>query len=511
MKVPTRLVLKSDKLKEVALAGEVPVFPYFGGGEFRTDGGLFDVRSPIDQNVIARVIRPTREKALGVLERVYSVGRRAIRDTPGEERVDIFEKTADAIEDAREDFVNILMLNAGKTRKAAEGEVQAAIDRLRLAKLDVRRVYGDYVPGDWSRDTIETEAIVKREPLGVVAAILPFNYPLFDAVNKIVYSAIAGNAVIVKPASSDPLPALALSKLLIDSGFPPEAIAVLPLGGRDVGQLISDRRIAAISFTGSTETGLEVIKEAGIKQYVMELGGGDPAIVLEDADVGQAAQKIVTGITSYSGQRCDSVKFVLAEQGVYEDLKSAIVEGLSKVKVGDPREPETDMGPLIDTETADEVISAARDATSKGGMVLFGGEKVNELGPNYIRPTLIEVDASRLPTLYLYNKEVFASIAVIVKVSDLDQAIALSNGRRYGLDAAIFGHDVAKIRRAARLLEVGAVYVNDYPKHGIAYYPFGGMKDSGIGREGIGYTIEYVTAYKSIIYNYRGAGVWDYL
>ena len=511
MRLPARLEIRDESLRQMLGGGDVPSFPYFAAGDFTLEGRQVDVKSPIDLSTVAHTARPTVEQALRVLEKVYSVGRQRIRDTPGEERVEIFERAADAIERARDDFVNILMINAGKTRKSAEGEVQAAIDRLRLAKLDVRRIYGDYVPGDWSKDTLETEAIVKREPIGVIAAILPFNYPLFDAVNKIVYSTIAGNAVIVKPASSDPLPTLALAKVLVDAGFPPEAIAVLPLGGKDMGQLISDRRIAAISFTGSTETGLEVIKEAGIKQYVMELGGGDPAIVLDDADVDEAAQKIVVGITSYSGQRCDSIKFIFAEEGIYDELKEKVVEGLSRVKVGDPREPDTDMGPLIDVETADEVIYATKDAVSKGGTVLYGGEKVVELGPNYIKPTLIEVEASRLPSLYLYNKEVFASIAAIVKVKDLDQAIALSNGRRYGLDAAIFGHDVAKIRRAARLLEVGAVYINDYPKHGIAYYPFGGMKDSGIGREGIGYTIEYVTAYKSIIYNYRGAGVWDYL
>ncbi len=511
MKAPTRLVISDDDLKRFVTGGDVPTFPYFAAGDFSLEGKAFDIRSPIDMNVIAHTSRPSIEQALNVLDNVYSVGRQKIRDTPGEERVEVFERAADNIERAKEDFVNILILNAGKTRRSAEGEVQAAIERLRLAKLDVRRIYGDYVPGDWSRDTLETEAIVKREPIGVIAAVLPFNYPLFDAANKIVYSAIAGNAVIVKPASSDPLPTLVLAKILIDAGFPPEALAVLPLGGRDMGQLISDRRIAAISFTGSTETGLEVIREAGIKQYVMELGGGDPAIVLDDADIDAAAQKIVTGITSYSGQRCDSIKFIFAEEGVYDELKEKIVEGLSKVKVGDPREPDTDMGPLIDVETADEVIYATKDAVSRGGTILYGGEKIDELGPNYIRPTLIEVDASRLPSLYLYNKEVFASLAAMVKMQSLDQAIALSNGRRYGLDAAIFGHDVTKIRRAARLLEVGAVYINDYPKHGIAYYPFGGMKDSGIGREGIGYTIEYVTAYKSIIYNYRGAGVWDYL
>ncbi|WP_048812895.1 NADP-dependent glyceraldehyde-3-phosphate dehydrogenase [Acidilobus saccharovorans] len=505
------LSLSSEAVKEFVRQGEVPAFPYFAAGQWSLEGDRLEVRSPIDLGTAAVTARPSVQTALSILERVYSIGRRKIRETPGEERVEIFERTADALERMKEDLVNILMINAGKTRKAAEGEVAASIERLRLAKLDVRRIYGDFVPGDWSADTLETEAIVKKEPLGVVAAILPFNYPLFDAVNKIVYSAIAGNAVIVKPAEADPLPALALAKALVDSGFPPEALAVVPMRGRDMGEVLADRRVAAVSFTGSTETGLQVIKEAGVKQYVMELGGGDPAIVLSDADVKQTASKIVTGITSYSGQRCDSIKYILAEPEVYDELKEEVTEQLSKVRVGDPRDEGTDMGPLIDVRTADEVIEATKDAVSKGGKVLHGGEKVEELGPNYIKPTLIEVEASRLPDLYMYNKEVFASLAAIVKVNSLDEAIALANGRRYGLDAAIFGSDVSKIRKAARLLEVGAVYINDYPKHGIGYYPFGGMKDSGIGREGIGYTIDFVTAYKSIIYNYKGKGVWDYL
>ena len=505
---PARLELRSEALRDLAKGG---AFPYFAAGEWSTEGSPVEVRSPIDLGVIARTYAPSPQAALKVLDRVYSVGRRKVRDMPGERRLEVLERAADELEALKDDLVDVLVVNAGKTVKAARGEVEAAIERLRLAHLDVRRIYGDYVPGDWSRDSLETEAIVKREPLGVVFAILPFNYPLFDAVNKIVYSFVAGNAVMVKPATADPLPSLILAKALVDAGFPPEGLAVLPMSGRDTGAVLPDKRIAAVSFTGSTETGLEVMREAGVKQYIMELGGGDPAIVLDDADAKDAASKIVTGITSYSGQRCDSIKFVLAEPGVYDELKARLVEGLEKVRVGDPRDPSTDMGPLIDVKTADEVVFAAKDAASKGGAILTGGEKVAELGPNYIRPTLVEVPAERLRDLYMYNKEVFASIAAIVKVKSEDEAVALANGRRYGLDAAIFTRDMVRARRIARELEVGAVYVNDYPKHGISYYPFGGMKDSGIGREGIGYSIDYVMTYKSIIFNYRGAGVWDYL
>ncbi|MEM3326145.1 MAG: aldehyde dehydrogenase family protein, partial [Thermoproteus sp.] len=272
-------------------------------------------------------------------------------------------------------------------------------------------------------------------------------------------------------------------------------------------ELAKDRRISVISLTGSTETGERVIKAAGIKSYVMELGGGDPAIVLEDADVDYAAKRIALGITSYSGQRCDSIKLVLAERPVYGELRDKLAAELRSVKVGDPRDPEVQMGPLIDLSTADEFEKAVKYALERGGKVLAGGKRDR----NYIWPTLIEAPADRVRDYYLYRQEVFAAIALIVEVKDVDEAISLANGRRYGLDAAIFGRDIVKIRKAIRYLEVGNIYINDYPRHGIGYFPFGGRKDSGIGREGIGYSIEYVTAYKTIVYSYKGRGIWEYL
>ena len=502
--------LKSQEFVNLVKSGPdgIPIFPTYLAGEWYYGEQWIDVKSPIDLSTIARVPRLPPDLTDKVLDVVYREGRWSIRDMPGERRIEVFMKAADLLDKYRDDFVDVLVNNAGKTRASASGEVNSAIERLRRVSLEVRRIYGDYVPGDWSVDYLEAEGIVKREPVGVVLAIVPFNYPLFDTVNKIAYSAIAGNAVVIKPASADPLPTIMFAKILEMAGFPKNALAVLTIPGREMNRVVADKRIGVISLTGSTETGVEVIRNAGIKQFVMELGGGDPAIVLDDADPVWAAQRIAIGITSYSGQRCDAIKFIFAEPKVYDRLRDELVKELAKVKVGDPRDPSVSMGPLIDVATADEVIRATEDAVAKGGRVLFGGRK---LGPNYIEPTLIEIDKSRVRDLYLYNKEVFASIAVLVKVDNLDEAIELANGRRYGLDAAVFGNDPVKVRKAIRLLEVGAVYVNDYPRHGIGYFPFGGRKDSGIGREGLGYSIEYVTAYKTIVYNYRGKGVWRYV
>lgn len=198
---------------------------------------------------------------------------------------------------------------------------------------------------------------------------------------------------------------------------------------------------------------------------------------------------------------------MVAEGAVYGELKEGLAKRLSLVKVSDPRNVDLDMGPLISPEAADEMFKAIDDAIKKGGVVLVGGER---LGVNYVKPTLTEAPSERVKDMERYKREIFAPIALIVKVKDFDQAIDLANGRPFGLDASIFWRDIAKIRKAIRLLEVGAVYVNHMPRHGIGYYPFGGRKKSGVYREGIRYSVEAVTAYKTIVFNYRGRGVWRY-
>jgi len=500
----------SGELREIYTVNsdEVLSFKTYIAGIWTSTKDLEEVKSPIDLEVYAKVPKLNYEIVDMALQTLYRKGRWEIRDMPGEKRLKVFHTLASLLEKFRQDFVNVLVIGNGKTPSAANGEVNAAIERLERADLDVRKLYGEYVPGDWSTESLEAEAIVRREPLGIVLAITPFNYPLFDVVNKFVYSTVAGNAFVLKPASATPLPAIMFAKLAEMAGFPKEALAVITVPGKEMDKIVQDKRIGVISLTGSTETGEQVMKIGGIKQYVMELGGGDSALVMADADPKVSAQKIVTGITSYSGQRCDSIKFVFAEEPIYDKLKENLVEELRKVKVGDPRQDGVTMGPVIDPKTVDEFEFAVKDAVSKGGAILYGGKR---LGATYIEPTLIEIDKSKVKDLYLYKKEVFLSIAVLTQVSNIEEAIELSNGRRYGLDAALFGNDINKIRKAVRMLEVGAVYINEYPKHGIGYFPFGGRKDSGIGREGIGYTIEYVTAYKTVVYNYKGKGIWEYL
>ncbi len=502
---------KHRLLKDIVAESDgLPLYKaYLPGAGWVEGDGRIAVRSPIDGSTVAYSARVSLESGLKSLSVVYRSGRWSIRGLPGERRLEALLRAADLMEEAFNDFVDVLIAIAGKTRKQAEGEVEASIDRLRKAPLDLRRLQGDYIPGDWDRHTLESEALVRREPYGVVMAIIPFNYPLFDTVNKVAYSMLPGNAVIIKPTSQNPLPSIMFVRLLLEAGIPQDSIAVMPMPGGDAEKLAADRRISVVSLTGSSSTGKRILAAAGIKQYILELGGGDPAIVLADADLRLAASKVATGIASYAGQRCDAIKLVLVEEPVYQEFRELLVRELRSLKVGDPRRSDTDVGPVISEEAADRMMEAVKEAVEAGGRVLVGGRR---LGPTLVEPTLVEVlDHDVLKGLRLYREEVFAPVAVITPFKSLDEAVELANGRPYGLDAAIFGENITRIRRLIRLLEVGAIYINEYPRHGIGYYPYGGRKDSGVGREGIGYSIEQVTALKTIVYNYRGRGIWEYL
>jgi len=408
-----------------------------------------------------------------------------VRDTPGWKRLEILEKLADIMEQHREDLEWSLVINSGKTESQAAAEVDASIDRLRRADLDARKIFGEYVPGDWDPTTVETEAVVRREPYGVVLAISPFNYPLLDTVSKFVYSVVAGNAVVVKPPSADPVPVILFSRLVEAAGFPKKALAVVTIPGSESDRLVADERVNVISFTGSSNTGKRILSTAGIKQFIMELGGGDPAIVLADADLELAAERIAAGIYSYAGQRCDAIKLVLVEKPIYEKFSKMLADKVSGVTVGDPRSPGILVGPLIDESAADEMMDAVSDALSKGGRVLAGGRR---LGPNLVEPTLVEVrDKEALRSMKLYKEEVFAPVALITDFETEEEAVELANGRRYGLDVAIFGWNLDRIRRLARVLEFGAVYINDMPRHGVGYYPF--RRQEGVGYRQRGYSV----------------------
>ncbi|GAB6135046.1 NADP-dependent glyceraldehyde-3-phosphate dehydrogenase [Thermococcus prieurii] len=501
---------KSELFREVWREGEdgVPEFATYVDGEWLFTGRTAEVRSPIDGSVIARISLADGDLARKAVSTAYERGRSAIRETPGDRRVKAFLKAAGMLGEAIDDFVTALVLDAGKPLSNARGEVRATVERLEKTTMEFRKLVGDYIPGDWSEETLESEDIVKREPYGVVLAISPYNYPLFISATKVIPALLAGNAILLKPASLDPLAPLLFTRVLQLAGVPPEAYQLLTIPGRLMDSVVADRRIRAVTFTGSTEVGEHILAVGGIKAYHMELGGKDPAIVLDDAPLEETVEKLVKGMVSYSGQRCDAIRLIIAEGGIYSDLRAKLVEELSKIEPRNSLEDENAvMGPLIDEKSAEAIEEVYRDAVDKGAVPLT---KFRREG-TYVWPVLLEVDRETLPKLRAFQEDVFGPLTLLVKVRSDEEAIGVANSSRFGLDAAVFSGSDERARKVARKLEVGAVFINEFPRHGIGYYPFGGMKDSGIGREGIGYSLETLTTTKTIIKNYRGKGIWDYI
>jgi len=480
----------NKEISEIIKFEEVPIFPTFVG-DWYFGKEYSEVKSPIDLSVIAKVTKLDYEVAENTIQRMY----KKKEDLTGKERLELIKNLIYSFEKVKDDLINVLIVNSGKTKDLAKGEVEASIKRLKFAEYELKNFDGRHIDGSWNNEKVE--GIVKREPIGIVLIISPFNYPLFSVVDKFVSSFLFGNSVIIKPSSLTPIPSIIFARLLEISNFPKNLFSVFTIPGKDMNKIVSDKRISGIIFTGSTETGEEIVKNGGIKNYILECGGGAICFVLNDAEVEKASEKIVKGITLYSGQRCDSIKIVFAESKIYEELKEKILEKISKIKVGDPRE--SDLGPIVDISAIKEYEIAVEDAKSKGAKILYG----KRIGENYILPTIIEADKKIVKNLYAFNKEVFLSLAILVKVESFEEAIDISNERRYGLDACIFGKDLNKIKEICDKINVGAIYVNDYPRHGIGYFPYGGRKDSGVGFWGIGYSVERLTNYKSIIFTFE--------
>ena len=351
---------------------------------------------------------------------------------------------------------------------------------------------------------IVTSADVLREPLGVVlSAIAPFNYPLYITATKVIPALLAGNSVVVKTSSKDPLSFLLFSTGALElAGIPNGTLNVITGPGVIGEYMAGNGKISMLTFTGSTEIGKKLSQVAGLKRLHMELGGKGSAIVLSDADLDLAAAETVKGALSYSGQRCDAISRVLVDQKIAEVFVSKVLKETEAYKLGNPRDPSVKIGPLIDQSAAEAVHNLVIDAVEKGAKLLTGGRREG----NYYYPTVLDhvpFDAK------IAWEETFGPVIPVMRVKDVDEAIELVNKSKYGLDSCVFTNDINLARKVAKRLEEGEITVNAAPRHGVGYYPFGGNKDSGIGREGIGYSIEEMTRLKTIVYNWRPARVWN--
>ncbi|HEV3401149.1 MAG TPA: aldehyde dehydrogenase family protein [Acidimicrobiales bacterium] len=472
-----------------------PTLQLLVDGEWRAavSGETFDVVSPIEGSVIARAQKGSNDD----LEAAIAAAKAAqakFRSVPSAERLEICERAGDILADHFDDFVQVIVADLGKTPESAQSEAKATRDRLRLVREEVRKIFGEFLPGDWIDDSIGKSAVVLREPVGTVAAIGPFNYPLFLAASKIIPALAAGNTVVAKAPSDDPVALVLFARVFEEAGLPPGVLNLVTGPGSEMGDLLASHPdISMISFTGSSGAGRRLAEKAGPKPLHLELGGNAPAIVLSDADLDLAVAKSVQGAFKNSGQRCDAVSLALVEASVYDDYVERAVREAEEWIVGDPRAEGVKLGPLVKPAAAERVHDLMEDAVGKGAKVVAGGE----LDAAYHQPTVLAgvgLDAD------IVWEETFGPVLPIVRVADLDEALEISNRSRYGLDSCVFTTSLESAWRAARGLEVGQVHVNDAPLHGVGHFPFGGRKpDSGIGREGLGYSIDECTVLKTVV------------
>jgi glyceraldehyde-3-phosphate dehydrogenase [NAD(P)+] len=467
---------------------------YIGGKwDFYSDESM-NIVNPFDGTTVGFVPELTSRGVELAIESAWA-NRESIRSVPGIERIELFKTAAQIVRSHEAVLVNSLILEAGKPVHNAQAEVRATINRMNLAAEEARKIFGEYIPGDWSEDTMQKVAIVLREPVGVVLAISPFNYPLFITSAKVIPAVLAGNSVVVKLPSADPITFLLFTRMLEDAGLPPGSLNVITTSGKTLDARIDDPRIGAISFTGSTSVGKRIAQRAGMKQHLhLELGGKGAAIVLPSADLDLAAKKVVHGALNFSGQRCDAISRVIVLNEIADVFVSKIMDEVKAVKYGDPWSEETLVGPLIDAAAVAHVHNLVHDAVGKGAQLLLGGRSEG----NVYLPTVLDHVPKDAEIL---QEETFGPVVTINRVNDMDAAIEVANNTNYGLDSCVFTTNFYDAWRVAKSLKDGEITINDAPSHGVGFFPFGGTGDSGTGREGIGYSIEEMTRLKTVVFN----------
>ncbi|WP_158735405.1 aldehyde dehydrogenase family protein [Alteribacillus sp. YIM 98480] len=399
------------------------------------------------------------------------------------ERMDILNKTASYIEDNLEDFATTIALEGSKTINEARSEAARAAETIRLSAEEARRLKGESINFDQMPGNEDRMGYYFRFPVGVIAAITPFNDPLNLVAHKLGPAIAAGNAIIVKPATKTPLSALKLAEAFMKSGLPKKILTVITGRGRDIGDsLIESKDVHMISFTGGLETGEKISKKAGLKKLSMELGSNSPAIVRGDADLELAAEATVSGAFAAAGQNCLSVQRIYVEDEAYDAFKELFLEKVKGVKTGNKLSESTDMGPLINEKEAMRIENWVNEAVDQGGTLLSGGTRD---GAHY-EPTVLEKVPEKTK---IVKEEVFGPVVLLFKVKDLDEAIDRSNNVNYGLQAGIFTSNINAALKASKKLHTGGVMINDSSDFRIDAMPFGGVKGSGLGREGVEFAV----------------------
>lgn len=461
------------------------------GGEWRLTGDTFQVHAPHSGELIGEVCQA--DEALN--SEAIAIAEGALKDMARLGRFQIarsLRKMADGVEARKKEIAEMMALEASKPIALCRGEIERAISTFTFAAGEAERFAGEVVPVDTQAVGKGKFAYTKRVPKGVVYAITPFNYPLNLAAHKVAPALATGNTVIVKPSPRTPMTSLMLGEIFLESGFPKNAMQIVPTDVSNIDAILSDDRVAMISFTGSADVGWSLKARAGRKSVALELGGSAPVIVDETADLKRAVEKTLNGAFVYSGQLCISVQRIYVHEDRYQEFSTGFVAGAEKLVKGDPLSDQTQVAPMIDEAAARRAEDWIREATDNGAKVLCGNVREGGL----LHPTVL---TNTSPEMRVVSQEIFAPVCVVEKYSDFGEAVTLANNTKYGLQAGVFTNSLERANFAADNLDFGGVMINDVPTFRVDNMPYGGVKQSGFGREGLRYAMEEMTDIRIIV------------
>lgn len=464
-------------------------------GKHISSDDVEDVINPYDGKVIDTIPIAHRQDAELAIESANNA-KDSLREMSAFKISNKLFNVVEKLKEKRLEFAESLTLEVGKPINESLLEVDRSIETLKLSAEEAKRIYGESVPLDAGMGGKGFFAFTQKEPLGVVAAITPFNYPLNLTIHKIAPAIACKNTVIVKPPTEAPLTVMKFCELL-DEEFPDGVVNVIPGYGSEVGDhLVISPDVNKISFTGSVTTGLMISQKAGMKKVTLELGGNDPTVILKDADLDKAVKGIINGAFLNAGQVCMGVKRVIVEDEIADEFAEKLVEATQKLVMGNPMDSKTTLGTLISEKAAIQVEETVNNAVREGAKILTGG---NRDGAFY-EATVIDNVA---PDMDLVENETFGPVAPIIRVKNIDEAIEVANDTEYGLQAGVFTADYASAMRCAQEIEAGTVFINKQSTFRTDNMPFGGFKNSGIGKEGIKYAVDEMTKTKLIGLNLR--------
>ncbi|GAB5442402.1 MAG: aldehyde dehydrogenase family protein [Fuerstiella sp.] len=465
---------------------------FYLAGQWQDRSDTIDVINPYNKEVIDTVPKASDDDVETALQSAVS-GAEAMRALSGYERFEILDRAAAMMQEQSEDLARTLSSEEGKTINEARGEVDRATQTMQLSAEEAKRISGEVLPIDGGKGTEGKFGFTIRVPCGVVAAITPFNFPLNLVCHKVGPALAGGNSVILKPASDTPLVALKLVKILLEAGLPEEGINCITGSGSTVGNaLCKDSRVRKISFTGSQEVGEKICEMAGLKKVTMELGSNSPLIVMPDADMDLVTQATVRCGYANAGQVCISAQRIIVHRDMHEQLIDRLQSAVPDISAGDQLQEDTDMGPMVRQDDAERVKSWIDEAVSGGARLVCGGDRDNAI----VQPTVLDDTTFEMKVV---SDEVFGPTVAVMKAADVDEAIHLANKTKYGLSAGVFTRNVDVALKFARNVHSGNIHINWGPMWRTDLMPYGGLKDSGLGKEGPKYAIQEMTESKTVI------------